>query len=128
MRISVHNDEATDVDKLNREQYAEAFARLAESCDTPLVIGLYGSWGIGKTSLMKLIERKLNPENSRSVWFDPWQHQFDETPALVILRSAVYAAGNDSAEVGAGNYVDANCRRLCDFMVQQIGSAAGALL
>jgi len=89
MRISVHNDEATDVDKLNREQYAEAFARLAESCDTPLVIGLYGSWGIGKTSLMKLIERKLNPENSRSVWFDPWQHQFDETPALALLHTMV---------------------------------------
>src|SRR5689334_873420 len=89
MRISVHNDEATDVDKLNREQYAEAFARLAESCDTPLVIGLYGSWGIGKTSLMKLIEGKVNPEKSRSVWFDHWQHQFDETPALALLHTVV---------------------------------------
>src|SRR5947209_6837947 len=89
MNISIHNDEATDVDKLNREQYAEAFARLAESCDTPLVIGLYGSWGMGKTSLMKLIERKLNPEKSRPVWFDPWQHQFDESPALALLHTMV---------------------------------------
>ena len=49
MEAIVHHDEPTSQDRLNRKQYAEALARLAESCNTPLVIGLYGTWGIGKT-------------------------------------------------------------------------------
>ncbi len=86
---TIHNDEATQNDTLNRLQYAKAFARLAETCDTPLVIGLYGGWGIGKTSLMKQIEGQLDPSKTRPVWFDPWQHQFDESPALALLHTLV---------------------------------------
>lgn len=90
---TIHNDEPTAVDRLNREQYAEAFARVAETCDTPLVIGLYGTWGVGKTSLMKLIKSKLDPQKAKSVWFDPWQHQFDENPALSLVHTVVETAG-----------------------------------
>jgi len=85
----VHNDEATQNDGLNRNQYAKALARVAETCDTPLVIGLYGSWGMGKTSLMKLIEAHLDGQSNRTVWFDPWQHQFDESPAVALLHTMV---------------------------------------
>ena len=83
------NDEPAKEDRLNRDQYAEAFARLAETSETPLVIGLYGEWGVGKTSLMKIICEKLNKEKTKSVWFDPWQHQFDESPALSLVHTLV---------------------------------------
>ncbi len=86
---SIRNDKATDVDSLNRKQYATAFARLAETCETPLVIGLYGGWGIGKTSLMKIIAQELDTTKTRTVWFDPWQHQFNENPALALLHKVV---------------------------------------
>ena len=86
---TIHNDEATAKDTLNRLQYATAFARVAETCDTPLVIGMYGGWGVGKTSLMKLIEKQLDRDKAHPVWFDPWQHQFDETPALALLHTVV---------------------------------------
>ena len=72
VKVLYSNDEATSEDHLNREQYAAAFAKLAESCETPLVVGLYGSWGVGKTSLMKIIEKKLDKQKTRSVWFDPF--------------------------------------------------------
>lgn len=84
-----HNDEPTDIDRLNREQFAAAFAKIAENCETPMVIGLFGTWGMGKTSLMKLIEKKINKRKIRSVWFDAWQHQFDESPALALLHTIV---------------------------------------
>lgn len=93
MTISVHSDEPTDRDSLGRDQYAQAFAHLTELCDTPLVIGLYGSWGMGKTSLMRLIQAKLDPSKSRTVWFDPWLHQFDETPAISLMHTMVDAFG-----------------------------------
>jgi hypothetical protein len=87
--LEIHNDEPTTEDGLNRKQFAEAFASLAETCATPLVIGLYGSWGVGKTSLMRLIGRKLNTVNTRTVWFDPWMHQFDENPALSLVHTMI---------------------------------------
>lgn len=87
MEAFVHHDEPTSKDRLNREQYAEALARMAESCNTPLVIGLYGTWGIGKTSLMKLIEGKLDQTKSLPIWFDPWQHQFDENPVVALSHT-----------------------------------------
>ncbi len=45
---------------------------------TPLIIGLFGRWGSGKTSLMKLIDTKLpkpGPAQSpvRSIWINAWQ-------------------------------------------------------
>lgn len=89
MEMMIHNDEPTINDKLNRSQYATAFARLAETSNTPLVIGLYGEWGVGKTSLMRLIEKNLDPEKTKSIWFDPWQHQLDDNPALALLHTIV---------------------------------------
>lgn len=86
---NIHNDEASLQDKLERTRYAKALARLAESCDTPLVIGIYGSWGIGKTTLMKLIEANLDEAKARTVWFDPWLHQFNESPVLSLLHTMV---------------------------------------
>ena len=84
MQTFIHNDEATGVDALDREKFAEAFADIIKDCETPLVIGIYGSWGVGKTSLMHQIQSTI-----KSVWFDPWQHQFDENPALALLHTMI---------------------------------------
>jgi predicted KAP-like P-loop ATPase len=62
---------------------------MAESCETPLVIGLYGTWGIGKTSMMRQIQAELDANKVETVWFDPWQHQFDENPVLALLHTAL---------------------------------------
>lgn len=86
---SIHNDEPTIEDKLDREQYARAFANIVASCNTPMVIGLYGTWGVGKTSLMKLIENKLDTNRIHTVWFNPWEHQFDNNPMLAFTHKLV---------------------------------------
>ncbi|MHA2231156.1 MAG: P-loop NTPase fold protein [Candidatus Hodarchaeales archaeon] len=83
------NDEATLRDRLERTEYAKALARLAIECRPPFVVGLYGTWGAGKTSLMKLIRAELDKSRARSVWFDPWQHQFDESPVMAMMHAMV---------------------------------------
>lgn len=92
-RKQIHNDEPSNEDTLDREQFAEAFARLAEICNTPLIIGLYGSWGIGKTTLMTHIKNKLDTQKTCSVWFDPWQYQFDNNIVLALLHTLVETLG-----------------------------------
>lgn len=90
MSISIHNDEPTNTDKLGRETFAKALTEVLSKCETPLVVGLYGSWGVGKTSLMRQIRELIAARDGvKTVWFDAWQHQFDEEPAIALLHTMV---------------------------------------
>ncbi|SDC98436.1 ribosomal protein L7/L12 [Actinokineospora iranica] len=94
MSFGIRNDEPAIEDALDRDKIALALANAVQICDTPLVVGLYGSWGSGKTSLMKLVQRHLDrTDNCVTVWFDAWQHQFDENPAVALLHTMVEEAG-----------------------------------
>jgi hypothetical protein len=62
-----------------------------ESLDTPMTIGVYGRWGSGKTSVMKLLKARL-PTGSRSVWFEAWRYGSDAQTLWRALVSAVAEA------------------------------------
>jgi iron(II)-dependent oxidoreductase len=47
-------------DRFGAQDYADVLAKRAANADTPLTIGIYGRWGSGKTSLMRLIEEGLS--------------------------------------------------------------------
>jgi hypothetical protein len=96
--VQMLSDTPTEDDEFGRSRYAETLANVALSAATPLVVALYGSWGSGKTSLMYQIRRRLesnhDPKSAgvpgrrvRTVWFDPWMHQFDQTPAVGLLHA-----------------------------------------
>ena len=99
----VVSDRATEVDLLGRWRYVESLADIAASSETPLVIAVYGEWGSGKTSMLRQIRRALEPEfdssekhappRARTIWFDPWMHQFDRTPALGLLHATTNQLG-----------------------------------
>lgn len=68
---------------------------------TPLTIGIYGSWGTGKTSLMRLIEDKLKKyENKgdfrkcKTVWLQAWKYA-DEDKILAALIEEIFKAMGD---------------------------------
>jgi hypothetical protein len=82
-------DSATTEDRLNRGHFVSALSQIALQSETPLVIGVFGEWGAGKTSLMRMVETALPPESARTVWFDAWRHQQDETPTVALMHSMV---------------------------------------
>ena len=67
-------------DKLNRSTFADDLAQAIISRDTPegLVVGMYGKWGSGKTSVMNMVIEKLDLYNSNTeqkiviMRFNPW--------------------------------------------------------
>jgi predicted KAP-like P-loop ATPase len=43
-------------DSLQFDDFAETLEEIISTSETPLTIGVYGKWGSGKTSLMRLTE------------------------------------------------------------------------
>lgn len=72
------SDRETDIDALGFEPYANSLSELIiEQGITPFTIGIFGSWGTGKTSLMLMLKKKLeSTPNARTVWFNAWK--FDD--------------------------------------------------
>src|SRR5690349_22043865 len=92
-------DTETDIDFLNYSEVAELVAELiADKKLLPLSLGVFGGWGIGKSSTLNLVERILNetPEKYLIVRFDAWLYQdFDDARAAlmsVVANTLVEAA------------------------------------
>jgi Cdc6-like AAA superfamily ATPase len=67
-------------DCLKFESTAKVLAGAAVETDYPLTIGIFGKWGTGKTSLMRLIEKEVTSvyNNAAAVWFNAWQYEKEE--------------------------------------------------
>ncbi|TKJ42989.1 hypothetical protein CEE36_05755 [candidate division TA06 bacterium B3_TA06] len=76
-------------DKLGFKGVAENIVTDIEAFGTPLIYGVYGRWGSGKTSMMRAIQDCLKARNGyKTVWFDPWwyDHADKEQLFLGLLR------------------------------------------
>ena len=57
-------DKETEIDYLNFGYMVDMIVDIATNRDlSPLTIGLYGDWGSGKSSLMKLAQKKIEEKN-----------------------------------------------------------------
>jgi len=62
--MTLHNDVANAEDRLGYDSYAEAIAGFLSHVQTPppLSISIQAPWGVGKSTLMKLIRKRLDPD------------------------------------------------------------------
>lgn len=76
-------------DRLNRAPFARSLARsLLEHPETDsMVVGLYGGWGTGKTSLLNLVHEELNAASSNM--------PDDEKPVLLNFSAWSYSGQQD---------------------------------
>jgi energy-coupling factor transporter ATP-binding protein EcfA2 len=64
--------QATD-DRLSFDEYCQVLTAIALSADTPLTVGVFGPWGSGKTSLLRLVQEALQQEQSQPPAATPGQ-------------------------------------------------------
>jgi hypothetical protein len=86
--------EGTDqsLDGLGFATYARVLADAAAFTPGPFTIGVFGEWGTGKTSLMRLIESNLQAkEEVITVWFNAWRYEQEEHPIVPLVGTIVRA-------------------------------------
>ncbi len=89
----------SDADVLNFGPYAGALVDLA--CDVPITdlpfcIGLFGEWGSGKTSLMRLTRDKLHDRHIKTIWFNPWKYDRKEALWSALITELVFTMEADA--------------------------------
>ena len=76
-------------DGLNFDAYSTVIANAALGTPGPFTIGVFGEWGTGKTSLMRMIEQKLAGDDVVTVWFNAWQYEKEENPIVPLVGTII---------------------------------------
>jgi formylglycine-generating enzyme required for sulfatase activity len=105
---NILDDLPTDRDSLDFQPYVDTLVDIIESPNThtPLTIGVFGTWGSGKTSLMRMVRKGLQ-KSARVTWFDAWKYEKEESlwralllQVLATLRDAVPENDTDESKKG----------------------------
>lgn len=89
-------DSASSIDLLFYSPYADTVVKFAKNSElTPLTIGLYGSWGAGKSSLLNMISNKLKGTDTKEkiacVSLNAWQFEGYEDAKIALMESLLKA-------------------------------------
>jgi hypothetical protein len=88
-RLEIFGDSPTTEDGLGFDDYANILLELIGNFDpkSPLTIGIHGRWGSGKTSLMRMVEKRFEDDTKvKTVWFNAWAYGGDEPIGLALLQ------------------------------------------
>jgi hypothetical protein len=100
--IKIIVDEPTEEDALDFQRYSQNLAGIIrETNPAQFAVGIFGKWGTGKTSLMKMIRKDLDADKDKilTVWFDAWRYEREKYLAVIpFLRQIRIALDNDLAE------------------------------
>lgn len=80
-------------DKFGFGKYAGLITRIIiKTKELPFTIGIFGKWGTGKSSLMKLIEEQINTksQNYKTIWFNPWKYDQKEELWNALIQTILY--------------------------------------
>lgn len=92
VRLLLENDQPADADTLGFGPYVEGLSRflLAPQTVPPLTVSIEGSWGSGKTSFMRQLERRLHADgNVLTVRFNAWRHDRAESLWASFLLAVI---------------------------------------
>lgn len=84
-----------DCDGLGFSTYADVLADAALGTPGPFTIGVFGEWGTGKTSLMRMVKDNLDKRDKNknekilTIWFDAWKFEKEEHPIIPLVTAVI---------------------------------------
>lgn len=99
----ISDDEKTQFDNsedyFNHESYANTIKKLIQDNDVPITIGLFGSWGVGKSSIINILKKKskeqpkkpneINQERKFDIIvFNAWKYSGDSFRREFLMQLA----------------------------------------
>jgi hypothetical protein len=79
-------------DLLQRKDIVNAVAGVIMGVKPPFTIGIYGSWGSGKTHFMQTVQQRIDESTDNSkpitVMFEAWLHCRDKNPEISLMQCA----------------------------------------
>ena len=97
MKTYILDDLPTDHDALDFTPYVNTLVSVCRTASTPLTIGVFGTWGSGKTSLMRMVQKRLS-KTYTIAWFDAWKYDSDEISWRAFLLTVLLAVERKSGE------------------------------
>lgn len=95
-------DDPAEDPALGFPEYADAFAEIVAESPPRFAVGIFGSWGSGKTTLMRAIQKRIEGRDDViPVWFNAWRYEREEhliVPLLDVLREALLKWAEESEE------------------------------
>ena len=80
-------------DSLKIKKYSNALVSFIKNSLTPMTIGIQGSWGSGKTSLLNTIYAQLDEANEHKdskdfkvIWINSWENSLMATPEEALIK------------------------------------------
>lgn len=90
------DDNPTTDDQLGFGETAGVlFDVITGASNLPLTVGVFGGWGSGKTSLMKMAEKRLVDKSIKTVWFNAWKYNGKEVIWNALIQTIFYAMKTD---------------------------------
>jgi protein kinase-like protein/KAP-like P-loop domain-containing protein len=85
------DDQPSAVDLLNFGEFASALREvvLNPHTRTPFIIGVFGRWGTGKTTLLQMVERDVRQRGATTTWFTAWLYNQEKEIWAAFLQSLV---------------------------------------
>ncbi len=76
-------------DLLGAEPYVDTLNEIITNSETPFTIGLFGGWGVGKSSIIKTIKEKFNNDKNSEIFvftYDAWKYSNDSFRRTFLLN------------------------------------------
>lgn len=97
------SDKETDRDCLGYQSYVTVLAEVSTHKDlAPLTLGVFGSWGSGKSSLMEMLKKRIDSAagtGTKTLWLNAWRYEGRDEAQSALINAIITALEDELSAV-----------------------------